>query len=186
VPKESLTGRQESVFPSASTVRGDLGERLLAQRFPGFADTEEVTGSNPVAPTIILAGHGVAGVEPVALATWLGRAGAARRPRRRARMRLPGPSTRPSGSAITTQRSRSSRSDGRPARCPAQPRANQPPARAQSPATGAPGGGLARLVGRVQPPAKAPPGPGPRRRSPPACTRPPHRRTEVSLSPPPS
>ena len=38
-------------FPFASTVRRDLGERLLAQRFLGFADTEEVTGSNPVAPT---------------------------------------------------------------------------------------------------------------------------------------
>jgi hypothetical protein len=39
-------------FPCASTVGGDLGERLLAQRFPVFADTEGVTGSNPVAPTI--------------------------------------------------------------------------------------------------------------------------------------
>ena len=36
-------GRQESVSPSASTVGADLGERLLAQRFRGFADTEEVT-----------------------------------------------------------------------------------------------------------------------------------------------
>jgi hypothetical protein len=34
-----------------STVGGDLGERRVAQRFPVFADTEEVTGSNPVAPT---------------------------------------------------------------------------------------------------------------------------------------
>jgi hypothetical protein len=38
-------------FPSGSTVGGDLRERLLAQRFPVFAVTEEVTGSNPVAPT---------------------------------------------------------------------------------------------------------------------------------------
>src|SRR5215207_3448468 len=38
-------------FPSGSTVGGDLGERRGAQRFPVFADTEEVTGSNPVAPT---------------------------------------------------------------------------------------------------------------------------------------
>jgi hypothetical protein len=83
-----------------------------------FPDTEEVTGSNPVAPTIILAGHGVANVEPVALATWLGRAGAARRPRRRAHMRLPGPSPLPTGSAMTTHSSRGSRPDGRPARVP--------------------------------------------------------------------
>jgi DDE superfamily endonuclease len=33
--RERLTGRQER-FPSASTVRADLGERFLAQRFPGF------------------------------------------------------------------------------------------------------------------------------------------------------
>jgi hypothetical protein len=38
-------------FPCASTVRPDLGERRVAQRFPPFADTEGVTGSNPVAPT---------------------------------------------------------------------------------------------------------------------------------------
>jgi len=38
-------------FPGASAVEGDLGERRLAQRFRGFADTEEVTGSTPVAPT---------------------------------------------------------------------------------------------------------------------------------------
>jgi hypothetical protein len=44
-----LTSRER--FPSVSTVGGDLGERRLAQRFPVFADTEGVTGSNPVAPT---------------------------------------------------------------------------------------------------------------------------------------
>jgi hypothetical protein len=38
-------------FPSGSTVGGDLGERRRAQRSRLFADTEEVTGSNPVAPT---------------------------------------------------------------------------------------------------------------------------------------
>jgi hypothetical protein len=43
-----------------------------------------------------------------------------------------------------------------------QHRASPSPARAQSPATGAPRGGLACPVGRVQPPAEAPPGPGPR------------------------
>jgi hypothetical protein len=74
-----------------------------------FADTEEVTGSNPVAPTTILPVHSVASVEPVALATWLGRAGAARRPRRRARLILPDPSTPTSGSGTTTQSSHGSR-----------------------------------------------------------------------------
>ena len=49
--KESAYWTPRERFPSASTVRRDLGERLLAQRFLGFADTEEVTGSNPVAPT---------------------------------------------------------------------------------------------------------------------------------------
>jgi hypothetical protein len=44
-----LTSRER--FPSASTVGPDLGERRVAQRFPVFADTEGVTGSNPVAPT---------------------------------------------------------------------------------------------------------------------------------------
>jgi hypothetical protein len=44
-------------FPSASTVGPELGERRLAQRFPGFADTEGVTGSNPVASTTVLAGQ---------------------------------------------------------------------------------------------------------------------------------
>jgi hypothetical protein len=44
-----LTSRER--FPSASTVGPDLGERRVAQRFPVFADTEGVTGSNPVALT---------------------------------------------------------------------------------------------------------------------------------------
>src|SRR4029450_10018548 len=43
------TPRERS--PSASTVGGDLGERLLAQRFPVFADTGEDGGSTPPAPT---------------------------------------------------------------------------------------------------------------------------------------
>jgi hypothetical protein len=51
----------------------ETGFRTAVPRW--FADTEEVTGSNPVAPTIILAGHGVASVERIALATWLGRVG---------------------------------------------------------------------------------------------------------------
>jgi hypothetical protein len=40
-------------FPSASTVGGDLGERRRAQRFPGFADTEEDGDSTPPAPTVV-------------------------------------------------------------------------------------------------------------------------------------
>jgi len=44
-----LTARER--FPFASTVGADLGKRRVAQRFPVFSDTEEVTGSNPVAPT---------------------------------------------------------------------------------------------------------------------------------------
>jgi hypothetical protein len=36
---------------SPSTGEGDLQERPAAQRFPLFADAEEITGSNPVAPT---------------------------------------------------------------------------------------------------------------------------------------
>ena len=46
-------------FPSASMVGGDLRERRRAQR-PLFADTEGVTGSNPVAPTIALLGRAFA------------------------------------------------------------------------------------------------------------------------------
>ena len=49
--KRAFNWTSRERFPWASTVGGDLGERLLAQRFPVFADTEEVTGSNPVAPT---------------------------------------------------------------------------------------------------------------------------------------
>src|SRR5215211_8421877 len=49
--RERFPGTSRERFPTASTVGGDLGERRLAQRFPVFADTEEVTGSNPVAPT---------------------------------------------------------------------------------------------------------------------------------------
>ena len=54
VGKRAFPWTSTERFPCESTVGGDLGERLLAQRFPGFADTEEVTGSNPVAPTIVL------------------------------------------------------------------------------------------------------------------------------------
>jgi hypothetical protein len=140
-----------------------------------FADTEEVTGSNPVAPTTILAGHGVASVEPVALATWLGRTGAARHPPRRACLVPPGPSIRTFGSAPTTQRSRGSRPYGRSTRCrAATSRASQLPCPSAVPSDGRPPGGLACLVGRPQPLAQAPPGPGPPADAPPpVSTRPP-------------
>jgi hypothetical protein len=63
-----------------------------------WPDTEEVTGSNPVAPTTVLAGHSVVGHEPVSLTSWLGRAGAAPHLHRRARgpfqARLPGDQAR--------------------------------------------------------------------------------------------
>jgi len=36
VPKESAQLDGKSVFPLGSTVGGDLGERRLAQRFPGL------------------------------------------------------------------------------------------------------------------------------------------------------
>ena len=49
--KKAFSWTPTERFPSASTVGADLGERLLAQRFPPFADTVGVTGSNPVAPT---------------------------------------------------------------------------------------------------------------------------------------
>jgi hypothetical protein len=48
----TVNGRpQRARLTSAPTVERDLQKRPSAQRFPGFADTEEVTGSNPVAPT---------------------------------------------------------------------------------------------------------------------------------------
>ena len=53
--RERLTGRQESVSLSGPTVGSDLPERLLAQRFQLFAETEEVTGSTlsrPLGTTI--------------------------------------------------------------------------------------------------------------------------------------
>ena len=40
-----------SLVTSGLTVGRDLRERPSAQRFPVVFDTEEVTGSNPVAPT---------------------------------------------------------------------------------------------------------------------------------------
>ena len=60
------------VHQSASTVGCDLGERRLAQRFPGFADTEEVTGSIPVAPTIALLSRAFAdpAVQPMPWSRW--------------------------------------------------------------------------------------------------------------------
>ena len=45
--KRAFNWTSRERFPSTSTVRPDLGERRVAQRFPGFADTEEVTGLNP-------------------------------------------------------------------------------------------------------------------------------------------
>ena len=51
--KRAVNRTSRERFPSASTVGGDLGERRLVQRVPVFADTEEVTGSNPVAPTTL-------------------------------------------------------------------------------------------------------------------------------------
>jgi hypothetical protein len=50
VQKESVS-LVKRAFPFASTVRPDLGERPVAQRFPVFADTEEDGGSTPPAPT---------------------------------------------------------------------------------------------------------------------------------------
>jgi hypothetical protein len=45
-------------FLPRPTVRPDLGERLLAQRFPGgVADAEEVTGSNPLVSALLSAGR---------------------------------------------------------------------------------------------------------------------------------
>ena len=44
---------------------------------PALTDTEEVTGSNPVAPTTVLAGHSVVGPKSGSLTSWPGRAGAA-------------------------------------------------------------------------------------------------------------
>jgi hypothetical protein len=41
------------------------------------SDTEEVTGSNPVAPTTVLAGQSAAGPELVVFAASMGRGGAA-------------------------------------------------------------------------------------------------------------
>jgi hypothetical protein len=70
------------------------------------------------------------------------------------------PSTRTLGSALTTQRSRLQ--DRWPLHTVHVAASRQPAsARAQSPPTGAPRGGLACLVGRPQPPAEAQPSPGP-------------------------
>src|SRR5215211_5117206 len=44
--KRAFNWTSRERFPPTSTVRADLGERRRAQRFPGFADTEEVTGSD--------------------------------------------------------------------------------------------------------------------------------------------
>ena len=59
--RERFPGRQESIsLPhQRSEVTWDNGVEHSGSR--GFADTEEVTGSNPVAPTIILAGQRAVG-----------------------------------------------------------------------------------------------------------------------------
>jgi hypothetical protein len=54
-------GAERERFPFASTVGADLGERRVAQRSLCFADTEGVTGSNPVAPTMKALTSGNAG-----------------------------------------------------------------------------------------------------------------------------
>jgi hypothetical protein len=51
VPKESVSLHVKRAFPFRIYGRPDLGKRRVAQRFPVFADTEEVTGSTPPAPT---------------------------------------------------------------------------------------------------------------------------------------
>jgi hypothetical protein len=111
----------------------------------------------------------------VALATCLGRTGAARHPRRRARLVLPGPSTRTLGPAATTQSSRGSSPDGRHTCRAATSCFSQLPCPSSRQRQGVPRGGLACLVGRVQPPAEAPPGQVRGRRSPAGSTRPPQR-----------
>ena len=78
--------------------RSSAGER--------FPDTEEVTGSNPVAPTTILARQSAAGAKPGAPPAHLGRAGAARPSAPSSSLALPSPSTPASGSTTTTERSR--------------------------------------------------------------------------------
>jgi hypothetical protein len=50
VSKRAFNWTSKERFPCVPTVGADLGERRVAQRFPVFADTEEITGSNPVAP----------------------------------------------------------------------------------------------------------------------------------------
>ena len=70
--------RQKRAFPpSASTSKLTWGERRVAQRFPGFADTEGVTGPNPVAPTTVLAGQRAISAKRTALLTYRGRGAAA-------------------------------------------------------------------------------------------------------------
>jgi hypothetical protein len=59
--RRALNWTSREHLTSPLTVGGDLGERRLAQRFPVVADTEEVTGSNPVTPTNELPTSGNAG-----------------------------------------------------------------------------------------------------------------------------
>jgi hypothetical protein len=71
-------------YDRRARARSSAGER--------FPDTEEVTGSNPVAPTTILAGQSTTVRAPVAPPACLGRGRAARPPRSRALTALSEPS----------------------------------------------------------------------------------------------
>jgi hypothetical protein len=125
------------------------GEMFGCQSLPldwFFPDTEEVTGSNPVAPTTVFAGQNVVGARAGQLTSWLGRAGAARHPGPPSSWAFEASPLGPAGSTTTTQ---SSCASG----------AGQPPAASD------PGQGVS-LVGQ-QPSAaaaaaRARPGPGPR------------------------
>jgi hypothetical protein len=134
------------------------------------SDTEEDTGSNPVAPTNILPAHSVAGAEPVSLTSWLGRAGAARPSSPPNSLVLSSPPTRASGSTTTTYSSRGTGQAGSPRGAVRQPRTPPTPLPSpQPPAIGAPRGGLASLAGRAAAsrPSTTPASPWPTPRWPP-------------------
>jgi hypothetical protein len=81
-PDIIATGRREDEPPreritSACTVGGDLGNGDPHSASPPFADTEEVTGSNPVAPATVLAGQSAVSYRRVALIAFCGRAAVA-------------------------------------------------------------------------------------------------------------
>jgi hypothetical protein len=112
------------------------------------------------------AGQSVVDPELVSLTSWLGRAGAAPHPHRRARWPLPGPSTGPSGSTTTTERSCA------PSEAASQPRCRNAlgpalPCLAQPAASGDPHAGLASPgraaveQGRSLRPSTTRPGPRP-------------------------